>query len=239
MAVLTASFFALLLAAAPAKAPNLAGTWRGGGFEIVLKADGSGTIKDSEYSPAEPLKWKASANALTITEEDEPVAYSFKQDGDRLHLSGGDLDEPVDLVRGAASAKASSKVDPQAAPGSAAKHVGPGSCDGACRHYLKCAGQPALQAQCVLACYSEGYGADFMGWFQSLDCVAAITVIAMLEAQSRGLQGGGGGGASQSKECEGCRWDGSSCAWYSQGNWGSNVAYSGAVITCNSSCCGR
>jgi len=238
MTSLVAVLFVIASAAAPAKA-NLAGTWRGDGFEIVLNADGSGTIKDSEASPAEPLKWTASGSSLTLIEDGEPVAYSFKLSGSTLHLSGGDLDEPVNLVRGAAARAQSApeSAAPTRPSGQATRHQGPGTCEGACRHYLKCAGHPELLPQCVMACSAEGYGADFMGWFQSLDCASAITVIAMLEAQSRGLQGGQG--ASQSKECDGCRWDGTSCAWYSQGNWGTNVAYSGAVITCDNACCGR
>ena len=64
-------------------------------------------------------------------------------------------------------------------------------------------------------------------------------MINYLNAQKRGLDSGNGGngGGSQSSECNGCVRDGGECNWYSQGNWGSAGAYSGAVITCDQSCC--
>lgn len=46
--------------------------------------------------------------------------------------------------------------------------------------------------------------------------------------------GGGGGG----NDCTGCVWDGTSCTYYSQSNWGQGP-WSGAAISCNPACCGR
>lgn len=88
-----------------------------------------------------------------------------------------------------------------------------------------------LEASCVVDCAVGGYDFAFLSWFESLDCASAVLVILALDAQQRGLsqQGGGSsGGSSGNSNCDGCVWDGSTCAWYSQGNWGTNVAYSGA-----------
>jgi hypothetical protein len=222
-------------------APALAGTWSGGGLVLVLNADGTGTLQDGEYAPKEPLRWRASGTKLTLIEDGEEIAFAFRLEGATLHLSGGDLDEPVALKRAGAAGTGTTA----AAPPSRSAAPKAGDCKTTCRHYLKCAGQPgpAEQEECVQACTLAGYDGEFLGWFQSLACPAALAVVAVLDAQQRGFEEPAGGqaaqGGQQSSECEGCRWDGSECNWYSQSNWGSNVAYSGAVISCNSSCCGR
>jgi hypothetical protein len=228
-----------------AGAAELAGKWSGDGFVLELRADGGGTIADSAFSPPEPMRWKVQGAELVLTQDDEPVRYGFRLQGQSLRLTGGDLDEPVTLTRsGAAPAAKTETKGKKPAGEKPAQAARAGSCEAACRHFLKCANavDPQLQTACVVSCAVQGYDAAFLGWFQGLDCPSAVAVIALLDAQSRGLQQGGGGqaggqGGGRSKDCEGCVWDGSECAWYSQGNWGSNVAYSGAVISCDRSCC--
>ena len=104
--VFLAALFILLsaFAADPSKPFTLAGAWRGGGFVIVLQNDGSGTLQDSPQSPAEPMRWKAAAGKLTITQAGQSVAYDYRVQSGALKLSGGDLDQPVSLTRAASSA---------------------------------------------------------------------------------------------------------------------------------------
>ena len=113
---------------------------------------------------------------------------------------------------------------------------GRADCASACRHLVTCAEAPELQADCVTECTAAGHDAEFLAWFNQQDCPTTLTVVAMLSA---GDGGGGSGGRSQSSQCQGCVWDGTSCSWYSQSDWGSQNAYSGAVISCDASCCGR
>jgi hypothetical protein len=227
----------------PAKPFSLNGTWSGGGFVIVLQAGGNGTIQDSPQSPAEPMRWKAAAGKLTLTQDGEPVAYDYRVQGGALKLSGGDLDQPVSLTRGAQPpAAAAGRTAPDAKPAPAAAAPKPGDCAHACLHYLVCSGQATYenQAECVAECRTVGYEAPFLGWFESTDCPTAIAVINYLDSVKRGMSGGGGnngGGDARSSQCNGCVRDGGECNWYSQSNWGSSGAYSGAVITCDQSCC--
>lgn len=117
-----------------------------------------------------------------------------------------------------------------------------GGCAGACTHLLGCAGQPEQQAYCVSECGAAGHDATFLDWFLTTDCQTALTVVAMLAGGGDNAGGAQqaqtGGQAARSKDCDGCVWDGSSCTWYSESSWGQG-AYSGALIGCASSCCGR
>jgi hypothetical protein len=112
-----------------------------------------------------------------------------------------------------------------------------GDCSTTCRHLLKCAGQPELQAECVGECRVAGHDPEFLAWFQTTDCATALTVVAMLSGDGGGGQAAGGQAKSTNSQCDGCVRDGGECNWYSQSNWGSQGAYSGAVITCDQSCC--
>ena len=117
--------------------------------------------------------------------------------------------------------------------GAAAK----GTCDGACEHYLTCKGSDNTQNRqtCVASCGQKGLSADQLRQFEQQNCATAI---AQVENNAQGGGGGGGGSGSSSggSDCNGCVWDGSSCTWYSQSNWGAG-AYSGAAISCEARCC--
>ena len=109
-----------------------------------------------------------------------------------------------------------------------------GTCDGACAHYLKCksADNPENRNACLPECAKRSLSADELRQFEQTDCAAAI---AQVEEQSGG-GGGTAGGGGGSNDCQGCVWDGTSCTYYSQGNWGAG-AFSGAAIGCDAKCC--
>jgi len=87
---------------------------------------------------------------------------------------------------------------------------------------------------CIQQCVKMRYSAADLASYQQTDCATAISIV-----EGTGTQQQSSG--SKSSECQGCVWDGSSCVWISQGNWGSgpNNPYSGAVSSCNSYCCGH
>ncbi|MFZ5475423.1 MAG: hypothetical protein ACOZNI_01500 [Myxococcota bacterium] len=132
--------------------------------------------------------------------------------------------------------KAAAPVADEAADADVATAPAGGDCGASCKHLLRCAGQPELQAECVAECRMAGHDPEFLGWFQQQDCQTALTVVAML---SGGADQGGqaSGGSAKGSQCDGCVWDGTECNWYSQSNWGSQNAYSGAVISCDPGCC--
>lgn len=218
---------ALVEAAGP---DALSGRWSGGGFELHLDAGGTGSLQDSPASPPEAIRWRAAGGRLTVTQDGEDVRYDYALDGDRLRLRGGDLEQPVTLSRtgaGGAGRPATSRTATKL-----------GRCETSCRHYLTCGRgfTPDVEAACVAECQRVGYGPAFLGWFESTDCATAIAVIDALDRQQRGLQSGAGGTGGRS--CQGCVWDGSLCSWYSRSDWGPG-AYSGAVVSCDASCCPR
>lgn len=108
----------------------------------------------------------------------------------------------------------------------------PAGCEASCDHYLQCRGYEDDQTfqSCVMQCEKLHYSARQHATFQRTDCATAIRIV---EGNP-----GGGGGSSSSSECNGCVWDGSSCIWLSQSNWGAGP-YSGAASSCSSYCCGR
>ncbi len=72
------------------------------------------------------------------------------------------------------------------------------------------------------------------GGLAAMCCVCSGVVVI-----AGGLQQQRGGGSGKSAECQGCVRDGDDCVWISQGNWGQgpNSPYSGAVTSCDPSCC--
>ena len=103
------------------------------------------------------------------------------------------------------------------------------TCDDACAHYLGCKGadDATNRQQCNSDCAGMGLSSDQLLQFTQSDCASAIATVEGTGGQS---QGGGG------SDCNGCTWDGSSCIWLSQSNWGSG-AYSGAYTSCDAKCC--
>lgn len=106
------------------------------------------------------------------------------------------------------------------------------TCDDACAHYLTCKGadDAANRRQCTSDCAGMGLSSEQLAQFTQTDCTSAIA-----QVEGTGDQGQGGGG-SGSSDCNGCTWDGSSCIWLSQSNWGAGP-YSGAYSTCDAKCC--
>lgn len=225
--------------------PRLHGTWSASSplpFTLTLAADGSGSISDGQGVPAEPLRWRAAGGQLVLEQDGEDLAYDLQLTGDTLRLSGGDFDEPLTLRRQGAAARSGgvsnvgTRPSPPAptrrAPGAQAA----GSCAGACRHIVQCAGGTASDgARCLADCQATGYQPAFLAYVEQSDCP---TTLAIVQALSGGGQQGAAGVPNRSAECDGCVWDGDTCAWYSQGNWGQGP-YSGAVSECSPSCCGR
>ena len=88
---------------------DLVGTWEykhaptGLVLSMTLKADGSGVTDD------EPMRWSASGNTLTVVQDGETTRYTVRLDGNSLHASGGDLDEPVTFTRKGAAAAGEQK----------------------------------------------------------------------------------------------------------------------------------
>lgn len=106
-----------------------------------------------------------------------------------------------------------------------------GTCQGVCEHYLGCKGiydTQSVQA-CLLSCAQLGLTPQYMTAYQAADCTTAVQI-----AEGTGTSSGASSGSSSS--CSGCVWDGSSCIWLSQSNWGAGP-YSGAASSCDASCC--
>lgn len=234
---------ALLLAAAP----DLSGRWEGGGFTLVLAANGSGTISDGPQVPAEPLTWKLAGNVLAMTQGGDTIAYQVSRlEKDSMTLSSVVLDAPITLRRVGAAGKTAPLTRSQPtgqAPAAPATPLEPGSCAGACRHYATCAklGTDAVNL-CTVQCFSSGATPMQLETYVRLDCDRAIAVMvaAQLQALQALQQQNQGGQRNTSAQCKGCVRDGNDCVWISQSNWGTgnNSPYSGAVSSCDPSCCG-
>jgi hypothetical protein len=115
----------------------------------------------------------------------------------------------------------------------------PSGCERGCAHYLQCRGvtDERTFGACVQQCTRMRYSEADLASFERTDCAAAIAIVEgkqQAPAQQQQQQ-------QKSSECNGCVWDGSSCMWVSQSNWGTgpNSPYSGAVSSCNAYCCGH
>jgi hypothetical protein len=230
----------LLLAVSLAAAPELAGKWEGGGgFTLVLDANGTGTLVDGPMSPPSPIKWKLGKNALLLTEDGETTSYALSNvSKDAITLTNEVLDGPLTLKRSGASGKGK-----EATAQSPERPFVPGTCQTACQHYLSCAnlkGQ-ANTNLCLANCAASGANAYQLGVYNQLDCNRAVMIIvaAQLQAIQQAQGGNNAGAAGKGSRCAGCVRDGSSCVWISQSNWGSgnNSPYSGAVSSCDADCC--
>lgn len=118
---------------------------------------------------------------------------------------------------------------PQGPPGASSG----ASCEGACAHYLQCKGvsDAATFQGCVGQCAQLQVTYEQLAQYQQTDCASAIQIV-------EGAANQGTRSNTSGTDCKGCVKDGDSCVWMSQSNWGAG-AYSGAVISCASSCCGR
>lgn len=75
----------------------LDGTWEAdtpdGPKEIVIRGDSSVSYGD------ETVRWRVNGDSLHIAFGDEWMVYGFALRRDRLTLTGGDLDDPIELRR--------------------------------------------------------------------------------------------------------------------------------------------
>jgi hypothetical protein len=240
-----------LVLALLAAGPDLSGRWEGGGITLVLAANGSGTISDGPQVPPEALTWRLAGNVLAMTQGGDTIPYQVSRlERDSMTLSSVVLDAPITLRRVGAAAKGAPQTSrPQILPSQPQTPAAPlesGSCAGACRHYATCAklGLDVVNV-CTVQCFSSGATPMQLETYVRLDCDRAIMVMVAaqlqaLQATQQQAQGNRGGQRNTSAQCKGCVRDGNDCVWISQSNWGTgnNSPYSGAVSSCDPSCCG-
>lgn len=87
----------LLALALPAAAEGLRGSWHGeldgAVFELVLGEHGEGKFGGEE------VEYRLEGAQLVVELDGETVRYALKRGEDTLTLSGGELDEPLELER--------------------------------------------------------------------------------------------------------------------------------------------
>jgi hypothetical protein len=109
----------VLAATAAAQAPRLEGKWQARTTEaihhIMVRADSSAQFGE------QVARWRVVSDSLWLTIGDGVwMVYGLRIQGDRLTLSGGDLEEPVTLRRvGGATPRDRAAVVPGAPPDSA------------------------------------------------------------------------------------------------------------------------
>ncbi|MBI3982542.1 MAG: hypothetical protein HY337_06500 [Gemmatimonadetes bacterium] len=84
-------------AAVQARPPRIVGTWRAetaeGPREVVIRPDSSASYGD------ETVRWRTVADSVYLAFGDEWIGYVVSVRGDRMTVSGGDLEEPMTLRR--------------------------------------------------------------------------------------------------------------------------------------------
>ena len=79
------------------RGPRIEGTWQAetpdGPQTVIVRADSSASFGD------ETVRWRIVADSIFIALGDEWMIYNFAVRGRRLTLSGGDLEEPIELER--------------------------------------------------------------------------------------------------------------------------------------------
>ncbi|MCH7775477.1 MAG: hypothetical protein IH878_02895 [Gemmatimonadetes bacterium] len=102
--------------ASQATLPDISGTWRvqtpDGPQELVIRTDSSASFGD------DTVRWRLEADSIHIALGDEWMVYAYKLRGKKsMTLSGGDLEEPMELDRiGPATALAKGVEIPPAPP---------------------------------------------------------------------------------------------------------------------------
>lgn len=94
---------------------SLDGTWRAktpdGPQTVIVRPDSSASFGD------ETVRWRIVADSIFIALGDEWTVYNFVLRGRKLTLSGGDLEEPIELERvGPATPRPDSVAVPPAPP---------------------------------------------------------------------------------------------------------------------------
>lgn len=95
--------------------PDISGTWRvetpDGPQEVVIRADSSASFGE------DTVRWRLEADSIHIALGDEWMVYAYEIRGRTITLSGGDLEEPMDLERlGPATPRAQGVAVPPAPP---------------------------------------------------------------------------------------------------------------------------
>ncbi len=233
--MLTSIALALVLSGAPKSDPKLVGTWLAGTAPFAtFNANGTGQMDDGA------IKWTADGHTLSVTDDEGTTdRVSYQLSGDSLTVSMGGV--PMTLTRagkgaaGGPKGKLAAKLAKADPAGEAP--AAPGTCLAACAHFATCAGQPDAAGPCLVNCQAKNPDPQQLAVYTTLDCQQAIAVVAQ---QLQQAQGGARRARNTSSQCAGCVRDGNNCVWISQGNWGSGYAnpYSGAVSSCDPSCCG-
>lgn len=77
--------------------PDLSGTWRvetpDGPREVIIRPDSSASFGE------ETVRWRLAADSLHIALGDEWMVYGYQLHGSKITLSGGDLEDPMDLEK--------------------------------------------------------------------------------------------------------------------------------------------
>jgi len=94
----TIAFLVTLTAGTAAQQlPDISGTWEAdspdGPVSIIVRTDSSASFGD------EIVRWRLAADTVYLALGGEGMAYNYKLRGKTLTLSGGDLEEPIDLKR--------------------------------------------------------------------------------------------------------------------------------------------
>jgi hypothetical protein len=83
--------------ASQASLPDLSGTWRvetpDGPQEVVIRADSSASFGE------DTVRWRLVADSIHIALGDEWMVYGYALRGRKVTLSGGDLEDPMELER--------------------------------------------------------------------------------------------------------------------------------------------
>ena len=97
IAATIAFLLAVSTGAAAQQPPDISGTWEAdspdGPVSIIVRTDSSASFGD------EIVRWRLAADTVFLALGGEWMAYNFKLKGKTLTLSGGDLEEPIDLKR--------------------------------------------------------------------------------------------------------------------------------------------
>lgn len=82
-------------AAGQSKPADITGTWRAdtpdGPTDVIVRSDSSASLGE------ETVRWRLVADSIHIAFGDEWMVYAFALQRNRLTLSGGDLEEPMEL----------------------------------------------------------------------------------------------------------------------------------------------
>lgn len=103
--------------------PQLHGTWsaanvNGRPLLVEFKPDGSGQIN------GEPMRWQTLGPILAIEQNGDAAGYGFEVQGNKLHVSGGDLPQPATLTKGRAAYDTAMKSQGKNAKGVAPAQAG-------------------------------------------------------------------------------------------------------------------